>query len=134
PQLVGRHAEGLFDLAQVGLDEVQLARGEWFFAEQRDVILAEDASRQIADEYADLRAEHHPRCLLERKRRSEASAAEALAVELLDWLEQIAEIDDVSADPALAVQHLDRRVAEREIVAHVAGDGLLDLAEHRLVL
>ena len=50
PQLIGRHAEGLFDLAQVGLDEVQLARGEWFFAEQRDVTGVVPNDREIVVE------------------------------------------------------------------------------------
>jgi len=103
-------------------------------AEQSDVVLAEDAPAEIADQDADLGAEHESSGLLKGGRWAEGGARGGLAIEVLDRLEQVAEVGHVGADPVGSIVDLDLRVGHREFVARVLGDGPLDLAQQGFVL
>ena len=99
-------------------------------AQQGDVVLAEHAAREVADQDADLRAEHQPRG-------AAGSAgggpnrwrARGFGVEVLDRLQQVAEVDHVGADPARAIEDLDWVFTSDRSLPGVGGDGPFDLAE-----
>src|SRR4029453_3177665 len=65
---------------------------------------------------------------------AERVARGGLAIEVLDWLEQVAEVGHVGADPAGSIVDLDLRGGHGAVIARVVGDRSLDLAQQIFVL